>query len=192
MQTPITMEIPQPAEPAQPVVPDTPAVPADPTPSRETPDAPTGPDAPAAGRPAAAPARRAVGAGSRRVAPLPGLSFADPWAVGLAFLGLAVFAAVGALSHEHERAFSASLIYLGLGVVAAVGLPAFGIALAGPGRRRAAARARHRAGGGDRALLDRPEGRAAAALARVEHGHAAARDRRCRRSSRWPRCSARR
>jgi NhaP-type Na+/H+ or K+/H+ antiporter len=31
-----------------------------------------------------------------------------------------VFAAVGALSHEHERAFSASLIYLGLGVVAAV------------------------------------------------------------------------
>jgi NhaP-type Na+/H+ or K+/H+ antiporter len=56
-----------------------------------------------------------------------GFSFADPWAVGLAFLGLAVFAAVGALSHEHERAFSASLIYLGLGVVAAAGLAAFGI-----------------------------------------------------------------
>ena len=51
-----------------------------------------------------------------------GFSFADPWAVGLAFLGLAVFAAIGALSHEHERAFSASLIYLGLGIVAAVGL----------------------------------------------------------------------
>jgi sodium/hydrogen antiporter len=32
---------------------------------------------------------------------------------------VAVFAAVGALSHEHERAFSASLIYLGLGVLAA-------------------------------------------------------------------------
>jgi NhaP-type Na+/H+ or K+/H+ antiporter len=30
-----------------------------------------------------------------------------------------VFAAIGALSHEHERAFSASLIYLGLGLAAA-------------------------------------------------------------------------
>jgi sodium/hydrogen antiporter len=38
-----------------------------------------------------------------------------------------VFAAVGALSHEHERAFSASLIYLGLGLVAAVGLTAFDV-----------------------------------------------------------------
>jgi sodium/hydrogen antiporter len=56
-----------------------------------------------------------------------GFSFADPWAVGLAFLGLAVFAAVGALSHEHERAFSASLIYLALGVVGAVGLTAFDV-----------------------------------------------------------------
>jgi len=51
-----------------------------------------------------------------------GFTFADPWALGLTFLGLAVFAAIGALSHEHERAFSASLIYLGLGVVAAVAL----------------------------------------------------------------------
>jgi NhaP-type Na+/H+ or K+/H+ antiporter len=34
---------------------------------------------------------------------------------------------VGALSHEHERAFSASLIYLGLGIVAAVGLTAFDV-----------------------------------------------------------------
>jgi len=51
-----------------------------------------------------------------------GFSFADPWAVGVAFLGLAVFAAIGALSHEHERAFSASLIYLGLGLVGAVGV----------------------------------------------------------------------
>ncbi len=48
-----------------------------------------------------------------------GLQLGDPWAVGLAFLGVAVFAAIGALSHEHERAFSASLIYLGLGIVAA-------------------------------------------------------------------------
>jgi NhaP-type Na+/H+ or K+/H+ antiporter len=56
-----------------------------------------------------------------------GFSFADPWAVGVAFLGLAVFAAVGALSHEHERAFSASLIYLGLGMVGAVGLSVLGV-----------------------------------------------------------------
>ena len=38
-----------------------------------------------------------------------------------------MFAAVGALSHEHERAFSASLIYLGLGLVAAVGLAALDV-----------------------------------------------------------------
>ena len=38
-----------------------------------------------------------------------------------------MFAAIGALSHEHERAFSASLIYLGLGVLAAGGLTALGI-----------------------------------------------------------------
>ena len=49
----------------------------------------------------------------------PGFSFADAYAIGLAFAGLAIFAAVGALSHQHERAFSASLIYLGLGVAAA-------------------------------------------------------------------------
>ncbi len=38
-----------------------------------------------------------------------------------------MFAAIGALSHEHERAFSASLIYLGLGILAAIGLAVFGI-----------------------------------------------------------------
>ena len=41
-----------------------------------------------------------------------GFSAADPYAIGLLFLGIAVFAAVGALSHQHERAFSASLVYL--------------------------------------------------------------------------------
>ena len=38
-----------------------------------------------------------------------------------------MFAAVGALSHQRERAFSAALIYLGLGIVAAVGLAALGV-----------------------------------------------------------------
>ena len=49
-----------------------------------------------------------------------GFSFADPYAIGILFCGVAVVAAIGALSHQHERAFSASLIYLGLGVGSAV------------------------------------------------------------------------
>jgi NhaP-type Na+/H+ or K+/H+ antiporter len=49
-----------------------------------------------------------------------GFSFVDPPAIGLIFCGLAIFAAIGALSHQHERAFSASIIYLCLGAGAAV------------------------------------------------------------------------
>ena len=49
-----------------------------------------------------------------------GFSFADLYPVGLAFCAIALFAAIGALSHQHERAFSASIIYLGLGLVAAL------------------------------------------------------------------------
>jgi NhaP-type Na+/H+ or K+/H+ antiporter len=49
----------------------------------------------------------------------PGFEVGDPYALAIAFVGGAVFAAVGALSHQHERAFSASLIYLGLGLGAA-------------------------------------------------------------------------
>ncbi len=56
-----------------------------------------------------------------------GFSFADPVAVGLMFCGIAVFAAVGALSHQHERAFSASIIYLGLGIGAAIVINVFEI-----------------------------------------------------------------
>lgn len=51
-----------------------------------------------------------------------GFSFADPYAIGLAFVGIAVFAAIGALSHQADRAFSASLIYLLLGLGAAAGI----------------------------------------------------------------------
>jgi NhaP-type Na+/H+ or K+/H+ antiporter len=61
-----------------------------------------------------------------------GFTFGGNWPLGLAFLGIAVFAAVGALSHERERAFSASLIYLGLGVVAAAGTSALGIGWVDP------------------------------------------------------------
>jgi NhaP-type Na+/H+ or K+/H+ antiporter len=56
-----------------------------------------------------------------------GFSFADPYAVIVAFAGFAVFAAIGALSHQHERAFSASVIYLGLGLLAAMGINAAGV-----------------------------------------------------------------
>ena len=48
------------------------------------------------------------------------MDFLDTFDLGVLFVGIAVFAAVGALSHQHERAFSASLIYLGLGAGAAV------------------------------------------------------------------------
>jgi NhaP-type Na+/H+ or K+/H+ antiporter len=62
----------------------------------------------------------------------PGFHFGDVFAIGVLFLGLAVVAAVSALSHQHERAFSASLIYLGLGAVAAVAIGVLDIAWIGP------------------------------------------------------------
>lgn len=57
----------------------------------------------------------------------PGLSFGGAYVIGLLFAGVAVFAAIGALSHQHDRAFSASIIYLGLGAVAAVGIDVLGV-----------------------------------------------------------------
>jgi NhaP-type Na+/H+ or K+/H+ antiporter len=57
----------------------------------------------------------------------PGFDFLDTFDLGILFIGIAVFAAVGALSHQHERAFSASLIYLGLGAAAAVAVETFDI-----------------------------------------------------------------
>jgi sodium/hydrogen antiporter len=43
------------------------------------------------------------------------------------FVGLAVFAAIGTLSHEHERAFSGSIVYLLFGLGAAAGLAMLGV-----------------------------------------------------------------
>lgn len=62
----------------------------------------------------------------------PGFDFADPYAIGLAFTGIAVFAAIGALSHEADRAFSASLIYLLLGLAAAAGIELLGVSWIDP------------------------------------------------------------
>jgi NhaP-type Na+/H+ or K+/H+ antiporter len=63
-----------------------------------------------------------------------GLHLGDTYAFGVLFLGVAVFAAIGALSHQRERAFSASLIYLGLGALAAAALNVTGIGWLDPAR----------------------------------------------------------
>ncbi len=61
-----------------------------------------------------------------------GFGFADPYVIALLFCAIAVFAAIGALSHEHERAFSASIIYLCLGAGAAVVIQLVGISWLDP------------------------------------------------------------
>ena len=57
----------------------------------------------------------------------PGFELGDAYVLALLFLGIAVFAAIGALSNQGERAFSASIIYLGLGLVAALVIQTFDI-----------------------------------------------------------------
>ena len=61
------------------------------------------------------------------VAAAPGFGFGGLYVLGLAFLGIAVVIAIVALSHQHERAFSASLIYLALGLAAAAAVEFLGI-----------------------------------------------------------------
>jgi NhaP-type Na+/H+ or K+/H+ antiporter len=61
-----------------------------------------------------------------------GFDFGGTFDLGVLFVGVAVFAAIGALSHQHERAFSASLIYLGFGAAAAVAIGLLDIAWIDP------------------------------------------------------------
>jgi sodium/hydrogen antiporter len=61
-----------------------------------------------------------------------GFSFADEYALGLIFAAIALFAAVGALSHQDERAFSAAVVYLLLGAGAALALTVAGVDLLDP------------------------------------------------------------
>ena len=61
------------------------------------------------------------------LAAAPGLNAGDEYALALLFAGVALYIAIGALSHEHERAWSAAVIYLGVGLLAAVGLHVLGI-----------------------------------------------------------------
>jgi NhaP-type Na+/H+ or K+/H+ antiporter len=58
---------------------------------------------------------------------VPGFDFADLYALALVFLGVAIFAAIGALSHQQERAFSAAVIYLGLGLAGAATIHVFDV-----------------------------------------------------------------
>jgi NhaP-type Na+/H+ or K+/H+ antiporter len=51
-----------------------------------------------------------------------GFHLGDVYVLGLLGLGLALFVAIGALSHQHERAFSAAVFYVVLGAVGAVAL----------------------------------------------------------------------
>jgi NhaP-type Na+/H+ or K+/H+ antiporter len=52
----------------------------------------------------------------------PGWDLVDPFALGLLFLGIVIFVAIVALSHEHERAWSATVVYLLLGLLTAAGM----------------------------------------------------------------------
>lgn len=52
----------------------------------------------------------------------PGWHLGDLYALGLAVLGVALLVGVLALTHEGERAFSASVVYLALGAIGAVAL----------------------------------------------------------------------
>ncbi|MDQ6819982.1 MAG: cation:proton antiporter [Actinomycetota bacterium] len=52
----------------------------------------------------------------------PGWHFGGLYALGLAFAGAVVLVGAAALSHQHERAFSASVFYVALGALAAVAL----------------------------------------------------------------------
>jgi len=57
-----------------------------------------------------------------------GFKVADEFALAVVGFGVALFAAIGALSHQRDRVFSASVIYLMLGLMAAGALSLLGIA----------------------------------------------------------------
>ncbi len=61
-----------------------------------------------------------------------GLHFGDHVALGLLFLGASLAIGVVALSHQREKAFSASVFYVMLGAIAALGLSLLGIAPLSP------------------------------------------------------------
>ncbi len=69
----------------------------------------------------------AVSAVSVVVALAPGWHLGGLYAVGLACAGIAVLIAAAAMSHDHERAFSAAVVYVALGAIGAVALALLGV-----------------------------------------------------------------
>ena len=69
----------------------------------------------------------AIGFGAAR-----GFELGDVVALGLLFAGVALFLAVGALSQQAERAFSAAVVYLLLGAILSLGLELAGVDLIEP------------------------------------------------------------
>ena len=61
-----------------------------------------------------------------------GFSFADPYAIGLAFAGLALFTAIWTLSSHQRHFFSPAAVYLLLGALASAGLHLLGVDLIDP------------------------------------------------------------
>mgnify|MGYP000038167187 CR=1 FL=1 len=57
----------------------------------------------------------------------PGPEAPDVWILGLLFVGVAVMAAIVALTHQRSRAFSPSVVYLALGIVGAAGAAALDV-----------------------------------------------------------------
>lgn len=62
----------------------------------------------------------------------PGFEVFDAFSLELLFLGVAMLLAIGALSRQGERPFSASLVYLALGLVAAVLIRLFDVSWISP------------------------------------------------------------
>ena len=67
-----------------------------------------------------------------RVAASEGFAFAEPYAIGLLFAGLVMFAAIWILSSHRRRSFSPAAVYLLLGAIASGGLHLLGIDLLDP------------------------------------------------------------
>ena len=61
-----------------------------------------------------------------------GFSFADPYAIGLVFVGAVLLVAVVALTKERERAFTSAIVYLLFGAAASAALSLLGVELLDP------------------------------------------------------------
>ena len=73
-----------------------------------------------------------MGLAAPLIAASPGFSLGDAYTLGLLFVGMALFAAVIALSQQDERAFSAAVVYLVIGAVASISLELAGTKLIEP------------------------------------------------------------